>query len=308
MNVLVTGATGFLGAATCRSLIAHDHQVVPVAPPWSRQGEELDRRVIRVDLREPGALERACTVRPDAVVHLAAVVPSVLTGREAAEAAACNEQIDRSVFAACQVFGVGVVYASSTSVYGVGSGAEITEASAPRPNGPYAEAKQASERDAQALSERHSLPCAVLRISAPYGPGQRRRTVVKLFIERALGGLPLLYHGTGSREQDFTHAEDIAEAIRLALERRASGVYTIASGRPISMKQLAALVVRCVPRSASSVGPSGAPDPQESATARFAIRKAAEDLGWRPAISLEAGIRAWAQSLASERHENRVAV
>lgn len=152
------------------------------------------------------------------------------------------------------------------------------------------------------------LPYTVLRINAPYGPGQATRTVLRIFLERASKGLALLYHGSGSREQDFTHVDDVADAVVAAAFRQRTGTYNISGGEPIAMKQLAELVIRCVPMCGSTVAPSGQDDPQEGVPARYSTRRALAELGWRPSIALACGIRAWAQDLLAVGYEDRSSV
>jgi UDP-glucose 4-epimerase len=107
-----------------------------------------------------------------------------------------------------------------------------------------------------------------------------------------------MYYGSGERTQDFTSASDIGNAICCAVSNvDANGVFNIASGKPISMCDLAKLVIRAIAGTKSRAVPSGQPDPQEDYRAAFDISKAQRLLGWRPIVSLEEGIRQWAQCL-----------
>ena len=238
-----------------------------------------------------------------AAVHLAARLPPSFDSPEARQVAETNEKMDANVFHACRRLGLPLVFASGASVYGQSSDSPLTEQSAPAPFGPYPEAKLRSEQAGQDLLCSIGVPFASLRISAPYGPGQKARTVLNIFMERALQGLPLTYHGTGSREQDFTWAGDVGEAICQALLKRRSGIFNISSGRPVTMKELAELVVRTVPECRSEVIHSGQADPQEGFKARISIEKASRELGWNPAVSLEEGIARCIRSRMSSENE-----
>jgi nucleoside-diphosphate-sugar epimerase len=141
----------------------------------------------------------------------------------------------------------------------------------------------------------------ILRISAPYGPGQRNRTVLRIFIERAISSMDLLYFGTGDRTQDFTSATDVAQAVICSIRRKRGGVFNIAGGNPISMKELAKLVVKCVSGCRSKIVPAGVPDSQESYRADFEILKAKRELGWAPQISLTEGVKQWIGFLRQAR-------
>jgi len=231
----------------------------------------------------------------DAIVHCAAILPVSQSGMEAEHAAMANLAMDKRVLDLCLQKRCRLIYISSSSVYGRGTGSIITEEAPLSPIGPYSSAKVASE---QTILNELPTMSVILRLNAPYGPGQRRRTVLRLFIERALLDLDLMYHGTGKREQDFTASEDIGNAIACAVAvRNAKGIFNIAGGHPISMRRLAELVVRTVKGSKSRVLPSGKTDPQEGYTAIFDISKARRILGWQPEVSLEQGIRQWAEYL-----------
>lgn len=312
MRVLVTGAAGFIGRRACHRLAEHGHAVLRVVRSETRAGPAnaeatSAQHTFAIDLLEAGALERALVgwPRPDVIVHMAAVLPPTFTGPAAERAADLNAQLDLNVFRAAQTRGLAVVYASSSSVYGLGDGDLKTETASPAPVGPYAAAKLASEHLGQRMLQERGVPFTVLRINAPYGPGQRTRTVLRIFLERAMQGFPLLYHGTGCREQDFTHVDDVADAVACAALRQRSGVYNISGGEPITMKRLAELVTRCVPSCTSTIAPSGQDDPQDGAAARYSIARALADLEWRPRIPLAYGIRAWAKDLLAVGYEDR---
>ena len=136
-----------------------------------------------------------------------------------------------------------------------------------------------------------------LRVNAPYDCNQKNNTVLKIFIENALVNENIFYHGSGKREQDFTNVSDIATAIELILNTgKISGVYNISGGSPITMNELATLIVKSVPGCTSQIKSSGNIDPQEGCKARISIKKALTELGWHPQITLEKGIVNWINS------------
>jgi UDP-glucose 4-epimerase len=290
VRVLVTGAGGFLGRWVVRGLAEAGHAPVAVVRAGGAPPRSAER--IEADLREPGALLRACPHPPETVVHLAAQLPPAFTGPAADAAGEATRRMDAEVFGACAAWGAPAVYASGTSLYAPGDGTPRDESAPVAPLGPYLEAKRAGERAGAEALDRAGAPFCVLRISAPYGPGQAAATVLRRFVELALAGEPLRFHGSGSREQDFTWAADAAACVEAAVALRAGGVYNVASGAPVTMRELARRVVAAVPGSASEVCPSGQPDPQEGATARFDVRRAARELGWAPRVGLDAGIAA----------------
>jgi nucleoside-diphosphate-sugar epimerase len=178
---------------------------------------------------------------------------------------------------------------SSSIVYG-GRETPWREDAAIDPAAPYAREKAHTER----MLAAESLPWNALRISAPYGPAQRIRTVLSIFIDRALAGTDLLVHGSGAREQDFTAARDVARAALAALGAGdRSAIINVSGGAPISMLALANLVVASVPGTRSEVRLSGAPDPQDTYRAALDLGRARDELGWRPEVPLARGISEW---------------
>ena len=82
-----------------------------------------------------------------------------------------------------------------------------------------------------------------------------------------------------------------------SLKTNTTGIYNIASGNPVSMKNLAELILSKVPGSDSKISSSGIPDPQENHKALFDTTKAKKELGWQPSISLSDGIDEWIKYL-----------
>lgn len=298
-TVLVTGARGFIGTHTCMNLAAAGLTVIRMAHlkpqnAFSATGGSSCYIDSSANLSEPDAIERALIAAglecPDALVHLAARRPSAFVGKEADSAAEVNRVIDEGVFRFCSRFKIQTIYSSGTSVYGLGGGVLKVENSPANPIGAYAQGKLMGEELGGKLLQDHNISFTALRISAPYGPFQQTNTVIRIFVGRALQNLPLLYDGSGSRMQDFTFAMDIADAILLAVRSGRGGTYNIATGRAISMKQLAELVRDSIPGCKSEIGPSGKEDPQEGATALFSVDKARLELGWRAETRIEAGV------------------
>ncbi|MGD2253897.1 MAG: NAD(P)-dependent oxidoreductase [Anaerolineales bacterium] len=293
MRILITGAYGFIGKAARALLVQRGHVILPAIHPDDQDVSITSSfpEVIVADLTREGALDVAPGLSPQVVVHLAAEKPASFEGEEAKRTADANARMDRNVIRFCQETGTGLVFASGTSVYGLKHNRPMVESDPIDPVGPYVRQKaETEELGLQTLSE-NGVSFTSLRICAPYGPGQKARTVLNVFIERALQDRPLLYHGSGKRQQDFTYVGDIAEAISLAVERGKSGIFNIAAGRPVTMRRLAELVVDCVDGCKSVVQPSGADDPQEGETALFSIEKAKVELGWEPRTSLKEGVR-----------------
>lgn len=310
--VLVTGARGFLGRYCVHRLTAAGYRVVGVGrsalPPEAPLAACEYRQIDLTDPHSVQTLVAAGGLAVEALVHLAAVFPASLNADDATACGERNLQMDGHVLQASDRLRCRVVFASSASVYPTESPNENREDGPTLQNVPYAREKLATERGGLRRWAARGTSFASLRITAPYGPGQTTRTVLRLFIDRAVEGAPIRFHGTGRREQDFVHAADVAEAVACAVARRAHGIFNIGSGSPVTMRELASLVARAVPECGTVPGPSGAEDPQETRFARFSIAKAGEELGWLPRVLLADGVADWARMLLRPSNAHSVSV
>ncbi|MCP2501627.1 MAG: NAD(P)-dependent oxidoreductase [Deltaproteobacteria bacterium] len=276
--VIVTGASGFIGNATARALCRKDCHVICIHFPHASARDIPGAESLIADLSAPQTWEQLCTYRPEAVLHIAAAVPASFEREATILAATANRIIDRQVISFCEKVGARLVYASSTSVS--------------RIDGDYKDNAYALQKaETEDLIDRaHLKSKCSLRINSPYGPGQVLRTVLKLFVEAAINNEPLYYFGTGSRTQDFIHVEDVASAIIAAYETHATGIFNVATGISVSMKDLAHLVVSLVPGCTSQVLSAGKDDPDENYRAEYDISATTKYLNWRPIYSLQEGI------------------
>ena len=248
MRVLVTGASGFIGAVVCRRLRERGDEVFALV---RREGTQPPgTEPVAADLADAeglaAALERA---RPECVVHLAAEIASQ---RDAAKVTEVNVGGTRRLLDACLALGTHPPEAgierrptlprfvfSSTVVTGDARGALLTEETALPVETPYGRAKQECER----MILGSGLPAVVIRPSHVYGPGgwYGEELVPRL---RRPGRFAVI--GSGENLWDVVHVEDVAAAIVLATsEPAASGrVYHVADDEPITFYDFMALTAR----------------------------------------------------------------
>lgn len=299
-RILVTGAGGFIGRRVVQRL-ARDPENEIFA--LSRSGAFAQSQTVdSVDLLNHAEIERWAArrignKRLDAIAHLAAVVPSKFHGAEADASFAMNVRMTEAVVSLARLYRSRVVYASSSAVYGTRPTPPITEDSPIDLQNAYARGKSAGEEAVAALSREIGVPSASLRIVAPYGPGQRLSTVIRIFVDAALSGRDLVVHGAGDRTQDFTFVDDVAEAFCLALQRETIGAFNISGGHPVTMLQLAQLVISCIGSTSSKVRLGEVPDSQGDYRGIFSTDKARSELDFVAQTSLENGVA----RLAAER-------
>jgi UDP-glucose 4-epimerase len=291
--ILVTGANGLLGSHVANLLSDAGYQVTCLDK--QKVQSQKSCKLIIADLLNVSSEVQLQSLDIAAIVHCAAMIPRQFYGDEVEQLSQNNLAIDSRIIRFAKEKRSRLIYASSCSVYGMTTG-RLKETSPANPLGPYAQAKWATE---QKLSQELDS-YAIIRISSIYGPEQRHSTVLKTFIERALEGQALFYHGSGQRSQDFIHVEDVAHAISAVIQsKEAHGIFNITSGQSVTMKNLAQTINTLLRNGELDVLPSNQPDPQEDYRPAYSIEKANTLLNWKPAISLEEGILRWGRTLGA---------
>jgi len=241
MNVLVTGATGFIGRHLVGRLTREgDHiRALVLSEEDASPLDALGVEVVRGDLCDYRAMERAVTNR-QVVFHLAAKIGEPNPSGEALQAinvdgtanvarAAVQASVDR--FVLC----------SSVSVYGrVINNLAITEHTATQPDLPYGKSKLLAERIVLSHHERDGLPVVVTRLAGVFGPGAR--SWLSLFRSIASGRFRLI--GSGD---NYHHYVDVADVVAgLVLCGTVKGVegrtYILAGSEPVRLRELIQMI------------------------------------------------------------------
>ena len=201
-----------------------------------------------------------------------------------------------------------VVAASSASVYGLATEFPTTEQQHPYDNDTlYGAAKTFNEGLLRSFRAMRGLDYVVLRYFNVYGPrmdihGLYTEVLIR-WMERIEAGQPPLILGDGTQTMDFVYTEDIARANLLAAAGDVSGeVLNIGSGTETSLTELAQQLIHVM--GADVELEYGPPRGVNGVTRRLAdVSRAAERLGWKAEVSLEAGL----SQLVSWWHEQRAA-
>lgn len=297
MRVLVTGATGFIGAYTVRALVEAGFEVhgVDLRPASPARPLPPGVRLHRLDVVSEPFLRLVRRLRPDGVVHLAAQTRVAESVRDpeadfAVNVAATARLVRAAAEAGCRRF----VFASSAAVYGDPPRLPVDEEAPCRPRSPYGLHKLLAETYVRAWAEAQGMESVVLRYANVYGPGQApdlEGGVVAVFVERIRRRLPLPVHGDGLQTRDFVYVEDVARANLLALTAPIrQAVCNVSTGRETSVRQLAEAVAAAAGLPVPPIEPEPARpgDVRRSALAPDAARRL---LGWIPQVELAAGLR-----------------
>jgi len=219
MNILVTGATGFLGGVVCRQLLERGHDLTLLGRDFSRMSARdlSTTKQIQADLRDSERIHAACQ-GIEAVCHAGAL--SSPWGR-ARDFEAVNLGGTRAVLEGCLKWGVRrLVQVSSPSVVFDGFNQHDLTEDAPYPRrqtSHYSHSKQRAEE--LILGARALLEVAVLRPKALYGPSDT--SLLPRVLESARRGR-LVQIGNGLNRVDLTYVDDAARALVLALEHPGS--------------------------------------------------------------------------------------
>ena len=231
MRVLVTGATGFVAGHLVPAL-AREHDVVALGHDPDRIPAGAGVEPLHVDLRDTGFAQRLPEV--DAIVHLAqANVPfpdgaADLFAVNTASTAALLEHARRSG-------ATRFVFASSASVYGLGDAA-WSEDDAPAATDFYSATKLAAERLVGAY--RGELGTTIMRLVAPYGPGQRNRMIPRL-VASVREGRPVQLNAGGRPRMNPIYVDDVVHVIERALESDGNHVVNVAGDDAMTIRELA---------------------------------------------------------------------
>jgi dihydroflavonol-4-reductase len=252
MKALVTGATGFVGAAVARALGAAGWQVRVLVRGGSDRSnlQPLAWDVVEGDLADSGSLERAlegCA----GLFHVAADYR--LGVRDPAQLYRTNVEGTRNILSAARTAGVPrTVYTSSVATIGIPSdgspGEERTPVSESHMIGHYKRSKFLAEEVARDAG-RTGMSVVIVNPSTPVGPGDIKPTPTgQLVLDAASGRMPA-YVDTGL---NIVHVDDVAAGHLLAFERGRAGERYILGGEDMTLQtilgQIAGLVGRAPPR------------------------------------------------------------
>jgi nucleoside-diphosphate-sugar epimerase len=245
MHILVTGATGFIGAALCQSLLVRGHAVRAMTRTARAVEPSRLQWVVVPDIAE-GPDWHAILDGIDVVVHLAAVAH-----RATSEAQMRRVNVGATLRLAEAAAGSirRFVFLSSVKLHGEDSGAVLySETDALRPEDAYGRSKLEAEQALTEIAARSSMELVSIRPPLVYGPR------VKANFLRLLGwidsGLPLPFASVHNR-RSFIYLGNLVDAvIRCAEHPAARGPFLFADGETVSTPELVSRIARALDRPA----------------------------------------------------------
>jgi len=262
--VLVTGGSGFLGAAVVRRLAGRGDRVIVLDNFQTGASENLEGLGSNVgvfggDITDLGGLLNLIRQhRVQRIIHAAAIVSALPSLSAPSHVTRVNIEGTLNVLEAMRLFDVErAVHISSEEIYGAFRHEPADEEHPVAPTSPYGISKVASEQLGRFYRTVYKTDFINVRTSWVYGPGFPRQRIPRTLIEAALAGRPLHLSRGGDARIDHTFLEDCVDGILLALDHAAHpfDAYNVASGEGRTIAEMVAMVKDLIPGADLSVGP-----------------------------------------------------
>jgi len=293
MKIIVTGGAGFIGSHLVDLLIANKFDVIVLDNFSTGRRANLDHVKDKIQLVECDLSINGDWVKHfkdvDWVFHLAAladIVPSIQKPEAYFNA---NVNGTFNVIQACKHANIKrVVYAASSSCYGIPDNFPTAETSAIKPKYPYALTKRIGEELVMHWAQVYQLPAVSCRFFNVYGTRSRTSgtygAVFGVFLAQKLANKPMTIVGDGNQTRDFTYVTDVANALLSAAKsNKTEQIYNIGSGNTVSINKLVELLggeKTHIPKR-----------PGEPDCTYADISKIKSELNWTPKISIEDGVK-----------------
>ena len=291
MKYVVTGGAGFIGSHLTERLVKQGDIVTVIDNQNTGKIENLKSvskkiNFVQNDIRDFEVL-RSLMENVDGVFHQAAMASVQDSFRIPEKFHDVNVNGTENIFKIAKEFGIKVVYASSSSVYGDTSILPTTESDEKRPINPYAKTKLEKDKLAEQYAK-NGLKVIGLRYFNVFGPRQSKEYagVIKLFLERIQQGLPPLVNGDGLQIRDFVYVDDAVNANILSMKSDIDfEFFNIGTGTTISILDLANMIIKF---SGLKIKPIHRPALSGDVRATQAdITKVKTMLKWRPTTSIQ---------------------
>lgn len=324
MKILVTGAAGFIGAATVKALLEQAHEVVGL----DNLNSYYDTGLKYARLAEAGIPQAA--VRENKMVsshtHPAyRFTKTDLTDRIGMESLFRSERFDivinlagqagvrysienpfayvesnvlgfLNILECCRHHPVRhLIYASSSSIYGMGNGARYAESDrTDTPVSLYAATKKSDELTAHSYSHLYGIPATGVRFFTVYGPWGRPDMAPFIFLRSILEGTPIRVFNHGEMERDFTYIGDIVTGLMHLLEHPSAAsvphtVYNIGHSEPVRLTDFIHTIEQTTGRKA--ILHMEAMQPGDVYRTCADTSRLQHDFGYHPTVTVEEGIQ-----------------
>jgi nucleoside-diphosphate-sugar epimerase len=274
-RVLVTGATGFIGAALVRRLKQESYEVIELS---SRDG----------DIADSSTLDNFASDGLMRVFHLAGMTYVPDSWKNPSAFYRTNVLGTVNVAEYCRLNNVPLTYLSAY-IYGRPEILPISEDSLIAPNNPYAFSKYAAENVCEFYSRNFGVSCAVIRPFNVYGAGQSSKFLIPTIIAQVLHDDAITVDDLNPR-RDYLNIDDLVDAIIRTLNcRHPYKVYNVGSGSSLGVGEIIRIIQQCA-KTNKPVFCREIKRTNEIADVVADISRVQNDLGWQPKLSFIEGI------------------
>jgi len=312
-SALVTGASGLIGSALVRRLVAEGLRVYCLVRPGSlaKSAPSPELRVIEVPSFATDVLRASLAgTGYDVVFHLASYGVQI-NDRDRDQLIPGNVGVLANILEALAANPPAqFIFAGSCSQYGFPAqvGQPISEDQPLRPTSPYGAAKAAAELYGQALALQLKIPFVSLRLFNVYGPGEGAHRLLPSIIHALDRDQPVALTG-GEQQRDLLYVDDIAGALFAAggSKLRPSTAYNVCSGKPVRIREVGETAARLMGKPQTLLHWGKLPYRSEEPMwvvgdpARFE-----EATSWQPQMDFEEGIRSMISAVRKREHQHAV--
>ncbi len=293
-KVLITGGAGFIGSHLVERLVHEEDEVVVIdnysTGRLSNMAPFQSKKNFLFYQKDIGDFDsiKELFLGVEAVYHIAGLADIVPSIQRPLDYFRSNVDGTVNVMEAARLAGAKrIVYAASSSCYGIPDIFPTPETAPVRPQYPYALTKFLGEQIVLHWGQVYKMGVNSLRFFNVYGPRARTSgtygAVFGVFLAQKIHGKPFTVVGDGTQTRDFTYVADVVDAvITVARSQLKNEIFNVGSGRAVSVNQIAELLEGekiFVPKR------PGEPD------CTFAdISKIEKLIGWRPKVSIEEGV------------------
>lgn len=312
-RILISGATGFVGARLARKMVERGHEVHVIARPPKRELDSQsslwriadianDLRVHRADLVDAEATRQAAAAaRPEVVLHFAshAALPQETDEGEILLHTVLPLVNLASACAGCELF----VNAGSSSEYGYQT-EPMSESSLPNPTRMHDIAKLAQTLYGTYAARFKGLPLVTMRLFSVYGPGEQGRRLIPRLMLSALKGRPMTL-SSPDVSRDFIFVDDVVRAVEHCMRQPVpidETIFNLGTGVERTIRQVANIVEEIHGRPLPLEW--GAVERQRWDSPRWVAdtTRQRKDLGFTAETDLSEGLRATYQWFAENAH------
>jgi UDP-glucose 4-epimerase len=291
-KVIITGSSGFLGSRLANKFANLGNEVIGFDV---KATPHIQYRQIEQDLLCADFSSIFHSIQPDLIIHCAGNANVGVSVENPDFDFELGVHLLHRLLFGLKSSGIKsrLIFLSSAAVYGDPAHLPLTENSPVNPISPYGLHKAICENVCEYFSRTEGIPISIARIFSAYGSGLRKQLFWDIS-QKIFSGKAFELFGSGNETRDFVNFEDVVQAIALISQHPGSGIYNVANGIQVTIREAAEVLMSAFGKSPLDLNFNGnrkVGDPQfwEADITRL------KSLGFKPSITLEAGLTGYAE-------------